>query len=284
MKRLLISVLLAWAVAPVASLAQYNAAVLEINSKDGVYAVGDSIKVWVNVMPWCCDVQEFIVQEDMLRDIRKEALRLTAGRHLVYANVCDKPVNYVFSFGEPGAGRDYKKVSLVGAIVAPETMIPGYTAPKDLKKFWTKQIKRMRELSLECKLTPVPQNQVKNPDILCFDMEITMHEGAPVRGYIAYPKNADPKSLPIVIFAHGAGVKGGWAQSTVKNVVANATRGKGSIALDINAHGMLNGQPQSYYDELEDKDIEKIKKLQFKVKIQNNKYEDIAKPKIKISL
>lgn len=263
MKRLLISVLLAWAVAPVASLAQYNAAVLEINSKDGVYAVGDSIKVWVNVMPWCCDVQEFIVQEDMLRDIRKEALRLTAGRHLVYANVCDKPVNYVFSFGEPGAGRDYKKVSLVGAIVAPETMIPGYTAPKDLKKFWTKQIKRMRELSLECKLTPVPQNQVKNPDILCFDMEITMHEGAPVRGYIAYPKNADPKSLPIVIFAHGAGVKGGWAQSTVKNVVANATRGKGSIALDINAHGMLNGQPQSYYDELEDKKLKNYSSWNF---------------------
>lgn len=263
MKRYLISILLLWAVVPLASFAQYTAAVLEINSTDGVYAVGDSIKVWANVAPECCSVQEFIVQEDMLRDIRKEELKLTAGRHLVYADVCSKPVNYVFSFGEPGADRNYKMVSLVGAIVAPETMIPGYKAPKDLKKFWTKQIRQMRKLPLDCKLTPVPQEQVKNPDVLCFDIEIAMHEGVPVRGYIAYPKNALPKSLPIVIMAHAAGVKGGWAQSRVKTAVANATRGNGTIALDINAHGMLNGQPQSYYDELEEKKLKNYSSWSF---------------------
>ena len=109
MKRLLVCVLLAWAVAPFASFAQYTAAVLEINSKDGVYAVGDSIKVWAKVSADCAPVQEFMVQEDMLRDIRKEELKLTPGRHLVYADVCSKPVNYVFSFGEPGADRNYKK-------------------------------------------------------------------------------------------------------------------------------------------------------------------------------
>ena len=250
MKRFLICVLLTWVVAPFASFAQYTAAVLEINSKDGVYAVGDSIKVWVNVTPECGAVQEFIVQEDMLRDIRKEEMKLTAGRHLVYADVCSKPVNYVFTFGEPGGDRDYKRVSLVGAIVAPETLTPGYKAPKDLKKFWAAQIKEMRKLPLDAKLTPVPQDY--NSDVVSFDLEIPMHEGVPVRAYIAYPKNADPKSLPIVILAHGAGVKGSWAQSNLKRTVENAAKYSGSISIDINAHGMLNGQPQSYYDELEE--------------------------------
>ena len=252
MRRLFISALLCFAIAPVVTYAQYTSAFLEINTKDGVYAVGDSIKVWVNVTPECSPVQEFTVQEDMLHDIQKQELKLQVGRHLLYADVCTKPVNYVFTFGEPGAGDDYKKASIVGAIVAPESFRPGYDAPKDLKKFWTKQVKQMRRLPLECKLTPVPENQINNPDVVCFDMEISMPEGNPVRAYIAYPKNAKRKSLPILMYAHAAGVKGKWCQCDVGLAVKNATRGNGAIAVDINAHGMLNGQPQEYYDALEE--------------------------------
>ena len=252
MKRFFISALLCLALAPFTTYAQYTAALLEINSKDGVYAVGDSIKVWVNVTSECGAVQEFTVQEDMLHDILKQDLRLQVGRHLLYADVCTKPVNYVFSFGEPGADRNYKKTSLVGAIVAPETMTPGYEAPKDLRKFWDKQLKNLRKSTLKCKMTPVPQKEVNNPDIACFDIEIPMPEGAPVRAYIAYPKEAKLRSLPIVIMAHGAGVKGEWCKCDVERTVKNAARGNGTISIDINAHGMLNGQPQKYYDDLEE--------------------------------
>lgn len=251
MKRFFISALLCFAIAPFVAHAQYTDALLEINSKDGVYAVGDSIKVWVNVTSECSPVQEFSVQEDMLRDILKKELNLPAGRHLLYADVCTKPVNYVFTFGEPGAGADYKKASIVGAIVSPESFKPGYKAPKDLKKFWANQVKQMRKMPLECKLTPIPADQVKNPDVVCFDMEIPMPEGNPVRAYIAYPKNADRRSLPIMMMAHGAGVKGSWCLCNVERTVKNATRGNGTISIDINAHGMLNGQPQKYYDDLE---------------------------------
>jgi len=249
MNRFLICILIAWAIAPLSSFAQYTAALLEINSKDGVYAVGDTIKVWANVKQECGAVQEFTVQEDMLHDTLKQEMRLAPGRHLVYVGVCCKPVNYVFTFGEPCADRDYKKASIVGAIVAPETMSPGYKAPKDLRKFWDKQVKKMRKMPLESKLTPIPQEY--NPDIVCFNLEIPMPEGAPVRGYLAYPKNADLKTLPITIMAHAAGVKGSWCQCKVKTTVRNAALGKGTISLDINAHGMLNGQPQEYYDSLE---------------------------------
>lgn len=263
MKRILISALLCLALSPIVANAQYTAALLEINSKDGVYAIGDSIKVWANVSSECSAVQEFTVQEDMLHDILKQEMMLSSGRHLIYADVCTRPVNYVFTFGEVGAGADYKKASIVGAIVAPESFRPGYDAPKDLKKFWNKQVRQMRKMPLECKLTAIPDDQVNNPDVVCFDMEIPMPEGRPVRAYIAYPKNADPKSLPIIMMAHGAGVKGNWCKCDVDRTVKNATRGNGAISIDINAHGMLNGQPQEYYDELEEKELKNYSSWDF---------------------
>lgn len=52
MKRFILScavALTALLIAPSTSYAQYAGAMLEINSKTGVYAVGDSIKVWANI-------------------------------------------------------------------------------------------------------------------------------------------------------------------------------------------------------------------------------------------
>ena len=34
-----------------------------------------------------------------------------------------------------------------------------------------------------------------------------------------------------------------------------AKMGKGALAFDLNAHGMLNGQPQEYYDKLEEGEL-----------------------------
>ena len=53
MKKSIIGFLLALILLPFSADAQYTAAWLEINRKDGVYAVGDSIKVWVTVSPEC---------------------------------------------------------------------------------------------------------------------------------------------------------------------------------------------------------------------------------------
>ncbi len=80
---------------------------------------------------------------------------------------------------------------------------------------------------------------------------VILPECNPVRAYLVYPTDAPAKSLPILIRAHAAGVKGKWCQSSVDQAIKDAKRGGGAIVLDINAHGMLNGQPQSYYDNLD---------------------------------
>jgi len=84
-----------------------------------------------------------------------------------------------------------------------------------------------------------------------FDVEINSVDETPCRGYMAKPKDAAPKSLPIVLYLHGAGVSKTSNRSSVRTAVTFASKGNGCIAMDLNAHGMENGREQAYYDSLE---------------------------------
>ncbi len=236
---------------PAAAYAQYPGAELEINSSNGVYAVGDSIKVWADITPESASVLEFCVEKNMNLIIKTETLELTAGRHLLYADICREPAHYVFMISKGKGKPETETTSTVGAIVSPEKFRSGYQAPKDLRKFWDGQIAKMRQMPLTVKERPAPKGKDDQTGMTCLDIEIPMPEGNPVRAYLAYPSGAGEKSLPIVIYAHAAGVKGGWCQCSIDDAIRDARKGNGAIALDINAHGMLNGQPQSYYEELE---------------------------------
>lgn len=235
---------------PFVAQAQYKGAMLEINSKTGVYQVGDSIKVWVVILPECNPNLEFSIQENMATVISQKCLNLNEGKHLVYEGLCKAPAHYVYTVGLPGTEKTCEKSS-VGAIVSPESFTPGYASPKDLRKFWDRQIKKMRKMPLKAKCTLAPQETTDQSGYTCMDLEIPMPEGNPVRAYLVYPTDAPAKSLPILIRAHAAGVKGKWCQSSADQAIKDAKRGGGAIVLDINAHGMLNGQPQSYYDNLD---------------------------------
>ena len=244
------SLIIALLLLPFVCQAQYKGAILELNSKTGVYQVGDSIKVWAVVFPECSPKLEFAVQENMNKVIYQKSLTLDEGKHLIYAGLCKAPAHYVYSVGLSGTEKANEK-SMVGAIVSPESFTPGYAPPKDLRKFWNKQIAKMRRMPLKAQCKPAPQESTDQNGFTCLDLEIPMPEGNPVRAYLVYPSDAQTKSLPILIRAHAAGVKGKWCQSSVDQAIKDAKRGGGAIALDINAHGMLNGQPQSYYDNLD---------------------------------
>lgn len=234
----------------VAAEAQYAGARLEINSTTGVYAIGDSIKVWAHVLPRCAPSLEFKIEKNMLDEIRKEEVRLTEGKNLLYADVCRETAHYVFMLGLPDGKPQTDRTSVVGAIVNPEGFKAGYPVPEDLREFWDKQIAKIRKKKLKASVKQLETDKEEYKGYVCFDIEIPMPEGNPVRAYLAYPENAPKKSLPIVIRTHSAGVKGKWCQCSIDNTIKDTKRGNGAIALDINAHGMLNGQPQEYYTEL----------------------------------
>ena len=82
-----------------------------------------------------------------------------------------------------------------------------------------------------------------------FDLTVNALSERPVRGYLVKPKDAKPGTLPAMLFYHGAG----WNDSNIDNPTRAAKAG--FLALDINAHGVENQQPASYYKELKNNEL-----------------------------
>jgi cephalosporin-C deacetylase-like acetyl esterase len=115
--------------------------------------------------------------------------------------------------------------------------------PDDFDAFWSEQKMRLAAVPMNPRLTPVAAKAVTNVE--CFDVQLDCVGPAPVSGYYARPKGAKKKSLPIILLVQGAGVH--------SSGLANAATwcAKGLLAMDINAHGILNGKPEQFYKDLE---------------------------------
>ena len=146
---------------------------------------------------------------------------------------------------EPGfllvKGTLGKTTALAAAGFDPLQLQPSLPVPDDFDQFWDAQKAALAKVPLRSTLTPV-----KTPaeGVEAFDAQIDCL-GKPVSGYFGRPANAKPKSLPAILFVHGAGVRGSVLGST-----RWAARHGGMLALDINAHGIPNGRPDEFYTAL----------------------------------
>lgn len=128
-----------------------------------------------------------------------------------------------------------------GAGVEPLKIKPSLPVPEDFDGFWSAQKGKLAAVPVNARLTPVKSPQA---EIDCFDLQADC-VGAPVSGYFAKPVDAKPKSLPIMLTVHGAGVR-----SSGLETAANWAK-QGYLALDINAHGIPNGKSAEFYRDLE---------------------------------
>lgn len=128
----------------------------------------------------------------------------------------------------------------IGAGFSPEKIGLSLPVPDDFDEFWIDQKRQLAEIPLEPVLTPVEYN---DESIECYDLQTPCLGGAPVSGYFAKPKDAESKSLPAILWVHGAGVR----SSSLPNAVKGARAGM--LSLDINAHGLPNGKPGKFYSE-----------------------------------
>ena len=126
-----------------------------------------------------------------------------------------------------------------GAMVEPEKIKAGCSEPADFKKFWDDQKAFLAKIPVKAERTEVPLKGKQGTGFKCYDVKVDCVDKVPVSGYLSIPVGAKPKSLPAVISFHGAGVA-----SAGKPLRNNA------ISFDVNAHGILNGQPQEYYNHL----------------------------------
>ncbi len=220
---------------------------LTLDRWDGRYNLGEEVSIRASVYKKFKAVREIWIN-GLLES--SEVVTVEEGDYDILTRRYDEPTSVMLKFKNPDSSQS-KDFTDIGYCVGMEHFKPGFEKPADFMDWWRSQVDLIREQPFEVKMVEVevPANYAAN--YVCYDVEVNCSEGgAPARGYMAMPRGAKPGSLPICIFVHGAGVNGTSNRSKIDVAVKYARQGGGSIAIDLNAHGMLNGQPQSYYDNL----------------------------------
>lgn len=208
-----------------------------------LYAIGEKAEFLVTLKKAGQPVTEgeisYVVDKDGMPPVTKGKIKLG-----------QQPATIEGTLAEPGflrctvsysAGKAKALSAVAGAGFDPQKIGPSLPVPDDFDAFWTAQKARLAAVPRKPQLTPVKSS---NPKVEAFDVQIPCVAPRPVSGYFARPVGAKPKSLPAILFVHGAGVR----SSNLGGVVGTAWNNL--LAMDINAHGIPNGKPDGYYKDL----------------------------------
>jgi cephalosporin-C deacetylase len=217
------------------------------DNKNAIYESGKEAKFLVTVTadgkPVTGKTVSYVVDDYIPR---REASPFPKGKMTLSA----KPLVISASLSKPGFLRcmvsfitpEKKQIrATAGAGFSPLKIERSLPVPDDFDAFWANQKRLLAKIPMTPQLTSVPNNDEK---LVCFDVQVPCLGGAPVSGYFSKPKNAKPKSLPAILWVHGAGVRG----SSLGNALTGSRAGM--LSMDINAHGIPNGKPGTYYRKL----------------------------------
>lgn len=218
---------------------------LQQTNKTGIYTKGQKITVTASTDNYV---------DTLHIKVFKNNNQLLVQKNIITGK--DSLLIYEGSFADPCSiivEASMKRVSTsLGMVVDPEKLKPGNRCPGDFQSYWTKLKKSLSAMPLDIKRAAVLGTDSDN-GYTCEDIELNCLGPKPVHGYFARPEKAAPGSLPIVLLVHAAGVKGSWCRSEPGNALKYAK--KGTLCFDLNAHGMLNDQPESYYEDLENGEL-----------------------------
>jgi len=225
---------------------------LRINSEDGLYEKGQTVKVWADVKNVPDSPLTFKVMKWAQWHPESETVvTLREGENLLFERKVDEAVQYVFELTDGKNPKSFKGKSEVdgnvfaGVVVGASDFKPGFTQPDGLYEFWNGQIKAMRKEKMHPEIT----KDETVDEVRKYHVDINCVGPAPLRAYVAHPANAKKHSLPIILFLHSAGKPGSPSKADVAISYATIVEG-GALAMDLNAHGMLDDQSDEYYKEL----------------------------------
>lgn len=214
--------------------------------EDAIYEVGDAATFVITLRQGETHVDEGTVSYTVDNFLQSgKAAGLPEGKLLLDG----EPVKVVVKGQRPGFLRcqvtyrtgDGKSVrSVAGAGFSPTKIMPSLPVPDDFDDFWADQKRQLAEVPMDSDWTPVEQ---KDESIETYDVQVPCLGGAPVSGYFGKPIDAEPQSLPAILWVHGAGVR----SSSLSNAIKGAR--VGALSMDINAHGIPNGKPGAFYAE-----------------------------------
>lgn len=182
--------------------------------------------------------------------LQKNIITTTDGKPLVCEASLDKPgwiqvrAMLLDENGKPLLKRKKVIMAGAGAMVEPEKIKAGCEEPADFRKFWDDQKAALAKVPVKAVKVEVPVKGKQAGKFKCYDVKVDCVDNVPVSGYLTIPAGAKPKSLPAVVSYHGAGV-----------YTANKPMRNNAISFDVNAHGILNGQPKEYYNNLKTNEL-----------------------------
>lgn len=225
--------------------------VVSTDHADALYHQGETVKFQIKLAPESTVAPDaevsWSVSKDGVPPIQSGKVKLAGGAGEVTAKL-DEP-----GFLQCKATvtvADKPVTVMAGAGIDPTQIKPSMPIPDDFDAFWKAQKAKLAAVPLKAKMTPVETPSQKNVE--AFDVQVDA-VGAPTSGYFARPKDAKPKSLPAILFVHGAGVR-----SAILNGPAGWASG-GMLAMDINAHGLPNGKPDEFYKALADGELKEYR-------------------------
>jgi len=224
------------------TIAQGQNIELRQSNQSGIYKKGQEIRVTLFLKDHATDSVSVKIRRNHSKQLSEQKLKFIGDTLLIFSETMNEPSSVIFE------ASTKSETASIGLIVDPGKFKPGTSRPNDFDQFWKNEKKALRALPMDVKKVSVKEN---GNGFNCFDMEINCTGPKPARGYFAKPESAKARSLPIVLLVHAAGVKGSWCRSEPGNALRYAKMGNGTLCFDLNAHGMLNGQSDEYYADLE---------------------------------
>lgn len=186
-------------------------------------------------------IVEWVILKDGLPTDQKGASELMGGKAVATGALNEPGFIQVRAVYRADAKGKLAPVSGLGGAAIDPTKIPrSLPVPDDFDAFWSGMKQKLAAVPVAATIRSV---KAPLPDVESFDVTAPAL-GLPISAYMAKPVGAKPKSLPIILTVHGAGVNdsslggsAGWAA-------------KGFLAMDMNAHGLPNGKPRQYYADL----------------------------------
>jgi len=214
-----------------------------------IYSVGEKVKFLVTLkkggQPATEGTISYTVDKDGMPPAKRGTL-MAGSKALVIEGTLAEPGVLRCTVSYRTDAKQQPFTSVAGAAFSPEQIGPSLPVPDDFDAFWAAQKAKLAAVPMKPVLTPVKS---PTPTVECFDVQIPCVGPRPVSGYFARPVGAAPMSLPAILHVHGAGVR-----SSNLYVAVGGANSK-YLSMDINAHGIPNGKPNSYYKNLSDGEL-----------------------------
>jgi len=206
---------------------------------DWTYKINEQAKFSVQVLQYGNLVENVTIDyetgPEALPDVKKEGIVLKTGK-MDFSGTMKVPGFYRVRVWAVVDGKRYEGLATAG--FEPGKIEPTVKDPADFDAFWTTAIADARKISLDPKITLLPERCTSDVNVyhISFQNEIN---GSRIYGMLAMPKK--PGRYPAILKVPGAGIRPYTGDTRLASL--------GFIVLDIGIHGIpVNLDPQIYTD------------------------------------